>query len=136
MHAYDLLMFFPQQPGGWGALVEYDLSEAQREALTRASLLPLSKRCELVGGFDEWRLHVDYVLAVGSSDWVLRSGCFSRRSSDITPIEFRDWLRSRTIPDTILLRAAEVGALMKTPPSAWEDAWVKLRKRRKTNGRK
>lgn len=126
--AFEVLMYLADLPGGWAVVVQYDLTEQHREAQAAAQLQPLRKRCEVVGGFDDWRLHADFVLAVGSDEWILRGGYLARRPPELCRRDFRNWLNSKPLPDAVLLRAEECRRLLSRPAAAWGSAWEDLRR--------
>lgn len=125
--AYAVAMRLVELPGGWASIVEYGLTEQQRKALAAAQLQPLQRRCEVIGGFGDWRVHVDYGLVVGGG-WFVRGGYLARRTADLCPKKFRDFLYAGPLPDVVLLRADGVKRLLRSPTADWSALWSELRK--------
>lgn len=127
--AYALAMRLVDLPGGWAILTEYDLTERQREALASLKMPPLRRRCEIVGGFDDWRVHADFGLGLGAGgEWSRRGGYLARRTPDLCRRKFRDFLSTGPLPDAALIRPDRLDRLLRTPTADWGAFWSELRK--------
>lgn len=109
-------------PGRWCFLWEYLLSDKQRKAQRRSEVQELQRRCELVCGSDDWRLHVDFGLPQ-SEDWQFRNALLARRPANVSTKEWVDWMRSRIVPECVSIEATELVRFVDAEPADWSVLW-------------
>lgn len=120
-------MSLARRPGGYALLYEYDVSRRAQAVQQKRGLCPATARSELVGGYDNWRLQVDFWKQRG--EWKVSRALLARRPDSVDVDEFRDWLNERFVPDVVFLVKADVKRILTLPPIEWEAVWLTARRR-------